>query len=101
MSTEIKDMMSSLVAVFQRASPEASQPRRNPPAPISEVLQPPLKLSITAEHVGANYRHLVANPSDYIIVYAWTNHQEMAIAYNTPNDTTGRIPTDLLSKEEL
>ena len=44
----------------------------------------------------------MAKPGDYVVVHAWTNHQEMAIAYNisTQNDTTGRIPADLLSKEE-
>ncbi len=118
MSTEIKDMMSSLVAVIQRAAPGLSQSRMNPPAPTiqtnppaptmqikppaptAQVLQTPIKLLVKAEHVGTNYRHLVAQPGDYVIVYAWTNNEQTAIAYNARYDMAGQIPADLLDKDE-
>jgi hypothetical protein len=43
---------------------------------------------------------MVANPGDQVVVFAWTNNRTEAIAYNLRNKTTGRIPADLLVKED-
>ncbi len=95
MSTEIKDMMSSLVAIIQRAS----QTQIKPPAPTTQVLHTPLKLLVKAEYVGTNYRHLVAQPGDDLIVYAWTNNKQTAIVYNARYGIAGRIPANVLQME--
>lgn len=99
MSTEIKDMISSLVAVIQGASPEILQPPKETPAPMTQVLQTPLKQRVKIEYFGTHHRHLVAQPDDCVIIYAWTNCQKTAIAYNTRNDTAGQIPAAHLIKE--
>ncbi len=97
MSPELIEMMSSLVAVIQRASPETSQPR-TPPLPTTRALHTPIKVLVMAEYIGAHYRHLIAQPGDSLIVYA--KNKEMAIAYNARNDMAGQIPIELLNLGE-
>jgi hypothetical protein len=55
--------------------------------------------SIEDEYIGPNDRYLVAQLGDDVVVYAWTNDEEVAIAYNSRNDKARRIPACLLKKE--
>jgi hypothetical protein len=96
---EIEDMMSSLMATFPHSPGVVAQSQTNPPTPITEILHPPLMVSIKTEYISKNYRHVVANPGDEVVVFAWTNNRTEATAYNSRNKTVGRIPADILDKE--
>jgi hypothetical protein len=56
-------------------------------------------MSVKAGYVGKNNQHVVANLDDQVVVCAWTNHRTKATVYNSRNNTSGRIPVDLLEKE--
>jgi hypothetical protein len=60
------------------------------------ALNTPLKIGVKEAHYPKNHEGVVAAPDDQIIVYAWAGNYTEAIAYNTRNKTTGRIPKDLL-----
>lgn len=42
----------------------------------------------------------MAQPGDYVIVHAWSNNSETAVAYNPRNDMTDWIPVETMRKED-
>jgi hypothetical protein len=100
MTTDIKDMALSLVAMIQPDPIEIAQTPRKPTACTMQVLPSPLEYTIQADYIGPSIRHLLAHTGDKVIVYAWTKNEKEAIAYNSRIDTIGCIPSDLLKKVE-
>jgi hypothetical protein len=75
-----------------------AQPQKKLATPTHDILNPPLTISVIDAYLCGNSAHVVANPSDRVIVFAWTNNRTEAIAYNPRNKTAGRIPVNLLDK---
>jgi hypothetical protein len=84
------------MATFSDRSTAVTQPQTKPPTLTHETLNPPLTISVKDGYLCKNYRHVVANSGDQVVVFAWTNNRTEAIAYNPRNKTTGQIPADLL-----
>ena len=97
MSSEIEEMISSLLTIVPRA-PTTS--RIKVPTPTTEVLQTPQTFTCMSEHVGTHYRDLVIQPGDYIVVYAWKDNQKIAIAYNQRSDMAGEVYVGFLEPVE-
>ncbi|KAF2193570.1 hypothetical protein K469DRAFT_712347 [Zopfia rhizophila CBS 207.26] len=95
---EIEDILSDLMANFLHRSTAVTQAQMKPPTPIHETLNTPLTVSVKDGYLCENYRHVVANSGDQVVVFAWTKNHTEAIAYNPRNKTAGRIPADLLEK---
>jgi hypothetical protein len=95
---EIENMLSDLTATFLHRSSTVTQSQKKTLTPIHESLNPPLMISVKDGYLCGNYRHIVANSDDQVVVFAWTNNHTEAIAYNPRNKTTGRIPADLLEE---
>jgi hypothetical protein len=101
MTTEIKDMMSSLMVVIQSGSHTITKPPSKPPGPERQVLHNPLSFEAKTVYTGKDYRYLVARQFDHIIVHAWENKKmEMAVAYNVRSNMSGLIPAEFLQKTE-
>lgn len=77
-----------------------TQPQAKLTTPTHNILNPPLAISVRDAYLCGNYRHVVANAGDRVIVFAWTNNRTEAIAYNPRNKTAGRISVDLLDEGE-
>jgi hypothetical protein len=97
---EMRDSISSLAAMAQPASAGTKRRKGKPPASTTQVLPKPLVFSVEDDYIGPDDRYLVAQLGDDVIVYAWANDEEVAIAYNSRNDKAGRIPACLLKKRE-
>jgi hypothetical protein len=77
-----------------------TQPQTKLATPTHDILNPPLSICVKNTYLCGNYKHIVANPGDRVIVFAWTSNRTEAIAYNPRNKTAGRIPIDVLKKED-
>ena len=96
---EIEKLLSDLVGTFLQPSTAVTQQQMKPPT-AHEPLKPPLLMSVKDVYLCGNYRHIAANSGDHVVVFAWTNEQTEAIAYNPRNKTCGRIAADLLKKAD-
>lgn len=96
MPGEIEDLLSEMFAIFPDRPKAVLQPQMKPPTPTHETLNPPLAIAIKDRYLCGNYRHILANSGDQIVVFAWTSNRTEAIAYNSRNKTVGRVPTSLL-----
>ncbi|KAJ6276574.1 hypothetical protein J3E71DRAFT_187083 [Bipolaris maydis] len=97
---EIEGLLSELMIAFPDRPTVVTQPQAKLTTPTHNILNPPLAISVRDAYLCGNYRHVVANAGDRVIVFAWTNNRTEAIAYNPRNKTAGRISVDLLDEGE-
>ena len=96
---ELKDALSSL----SQHAPNQPQKMSEPTTPKSDsrrALVKPTKHTVKNLSIGPDHQHLVAQPGDTVIVYAWDrpySYQSHAIAYNPINQSAGRVEGNLLS----
>lgn len=91
-------MLSELTATLPERPTTVIQPQTKLQTPTHETLHPPLVFSVHAGYLRGNYRHIVADSGDQVVVFAWTNNCIEAIAYNPRNKTAGRILGNLLDR---
>ena len=84
---ELKDMMSSLTAI----SSNPLRPKKNLSSKTAGFAKSP-GILVEDDYIGPDDGHLLAQLDGDVIVYAWTNDEKMAIAYNSRNDKAGLIP---------
>jgi hypothetical protein len=93
-------LLSELMVTFLDRPTVVTQPKTKLPMTTHDILNPPLAICVKDAYLCGNYKHIVANSGDRVIVFVWTNNRTEAIAYNPRNKTAGWISVDLLEKED-